>query len=99
GKMAGAVATRRVDRVIVKGKSEPVDIFTPCADAEVSGTSERAFSAFCARRWEEAEGLWSELLARNPADRVAAIHLARIRELRQAAPSLEWNGAVELEKL
>jgi adenylate cyclase len=85
--------------VIVKGKSEPVDVFTPCPDAMVNETSERAFAAFRARRWEEAEGLWGELLARNPGDRIASMHLERIRELRRSAPSPGWNGAIELEKL
>src|SRR5262249_19959723 len=70
-KMGDAVPMRRVDRVIVKGKSEPVDIFTPCADPAARDASAKAFEAFCARRWEESAELWSGLLARDPGDRIA----------------------------
>ena len=99
GKIAGEVPLRPVDRVIVKGKSEPVDIYTPCGDAALITATEKALAEYRARRWDEAERAWLEIAADHPDDRIAAIYLERIERLRLASPAREWNGAVELEKL
>ncbi len=98
-RLEGAVQVRLVDRVIVKGKSEPVDIFTPCSDALVVELSARAIAAYRARRWEESELLWREILRHAPDDTIAALYLERIQRLRVTAPEENWEGAVELEKL
>ncbi len=98
-KLDGSIAMRLVDRVIVKGKSEPVEIYTPCADAFVNDTTAKAVAAYRARRWDESEALWRELGAHNPADGIAAVYLERIARLRSNAPDPTWKGAVELEKL
>lgn len=92
-----AVAFRPVDRVIVKGKSEPVEIVTPCDDPAVREATARAVAAYRARRIEESERWWREVLARRPDDGVAAIHLERIRLL--ASTEAAWEDAVQLEKL
>jgi adenylate cyclase len=92
-----AVAFRPVDRVIVKGKSEPVEIMTPCDDPAVREATEKAVAAYRARRVEESERWWREVLARLPGDGVAAIYLERIRVLASAEGA--WEDAVQLEKL
>ena len=93
-----AVAFRPVDRVIVKGKSEPVEIVTPCDDAAVREATERAVTAYRARLLEESERWWRELITRWPEDGVAEVYLERIRMLRDA-PAAAWEDAVQLEKL
>ncbi|HUL94691.1 MAG TPA: CHASE2 domain-containing protein [Usitatibacter sp.] len=98
-KIAGEVGLRPVDRVIVKGKSEPVDIYTPCEDAALVEKTARAIADYRAKRWDESEHAWLEISADHPEDRIAALYLERIERLRAAAPAREWNGAVELEKL
>jgi len=98
-KVAGEVALRPVDRVIVKGKSEPVDIYTPCEDAELVAATVRAIGEYRARRWDEAERAWLEIAADHPGDGIASVYLSRIEKLRSSSPAREWNGAVELEKL
>ena len=93
-----AVAFRPVDRVIVKGKSEPVEIVTPCDDAAVREATERAVTAYRARLLEESERWWREVITRWPEDGVAEVYLERIRMLRDA-PAAAWEDAVQLEKL
>ena len=98
-RLEGTVHVRLVDRVIVKGKTEPVDIWTPCSDAAVVDLSARAIAAYRARRWEESESLWRELLRHAPDDTIATLYLERIQRLRVTALEADWEGAVELEKL
>ena len=98
-KVAGAVPMRLVDRVIVKGKSEPVDIYTPCEDSALVEMTARGVAAYRARRWEESELVWREILKRHPQDGVASVYVERISRCRIVAPDVSWQGAVELEKL
>ncbi|HUL56874.1 MAG TPA: adenylate/guanylate cyclase domain-containing protein [Usitatibacter sp.] len=98
-KVAGEMPLRPVDRVIVKGKSEPVDIYTPCEDAALVAATDQAIAAYRARDWDEAERSWLEIAAEHPDDGIASVYLARIEKLRSTSIAREWNGAVELEKL
>jgi adenylate cyclase len=93
------IAVRLVDRVIVKGKSEPVDIYTPCADAATVDLSSKAIESYRGRRWDESERLWRQILERHPVDTIAQLYVERIQRCRLVAPATEWDGAVELEKL
>ena len=97
--VAGAVKMRPVDRVIVKGKTEPVEILTPCEDDLAIDATRRAVAAYRARRWDESEGAWREVLARLPGDPVAEIYLERLEACRKLAPDAPWEAAVELEKM
>ena len=99
GRLGGAVKMRPVDRVIVKGKTEPVEIFTPCENDTVIDISARAIAAYRARRWDESEALWREVSKLLADDGVAAIYLERIARCRTISPEEPWEAAVELEKL
>ena len=94
----GRIGLREVDRVIVKGKSEAVEIFTPCDEPAVLEANSRAIAAWRGRQWDDSERAWGAILAIHPDDGIARLYVDRIAEARQAAPGT-WRDAVELEKL
>ena len=89
---------RRVDRVIVKGKSEAVDIFTICERADVNALTEDACREYRAQHWDESEKIWRQLLLLDASDSVARLYLERIDELRTLPPAPDWGGEIALEK-
>lgn len=98
-KLGGRVPMRRVDRVRVSGKTQPVDVFTPCADASLNARTAAAFEAYLARDWDAASALYTELLAENPADGVARRLLERIEEWRADPAQASADGSIALDKL
>ena len=93
------IALRPVDRVVVKGKTEPVEIFTPEEDAQVRDLSRQAIDAYRRRDWDASEAAWARVVERRPEDGVAAAYRARIEELRRSPPAADWNGSIALDKL
>ena len=95
---AGA-ALRALDDVIVKGKTEPVRVFTPCDDTVLCQASLAALEAFHARDWDGALQALEQVLQRAPGD-VAALRLsARVAQARALPPGADWSPAVALDKL
>ncbi|WP_010464370.1 CHASE2 domain-containing protein [Acidovorax radicis] len=93
------VLLRALDDVIVKGKTEPVRVFTPCDDVAVRDASLAALDAFQARDWERAKGYLAQVLARVPDD-AAALRLQERVEVARALPAgSDWSPAVALDKL
>jgi adenylate cyclase len=97
--VAADIPLRRVDRVIVKGKSQPVEVFTPCADPEIIRLNDEAIQLFRTQQWDASEQLWKELSERQTGDDIAQLYLERIAEFRAAPPAAKWDGAVALDKL
>lgn len=97
--LPSSVALRALDDVVVKGKTEPVRVFTPCDDVAVRDASLAALSAFHARDWDGASGYLAQVLARVPGD-AAALHLQRrVAEARALPVGSDWSPAVALDKL
>jgi adenylate cyclase len=93
-------ALRALDDVVVKGKTAPVRVFTPCADAALRDASLAALQAFHARDWAAAAAHLAQVLERAPGD-LAAL---RLQERLAAARTLPvdaagWSPAVALDKL
>jgi adenylate cyclase len=89
---------RPIDKVIVKGKSVAVEVFTPCDDDQLIEWTTRAMALLRARQWDAASALLEELLVVHPDDTVAALYMQRIATYRLTPPGENWDGSVELEK-
>jgi adenylate cyclase len=92
------VPLRPVDSVMVKGRTDAVTIFTPCADAALVDMSRVALDAFNARDIDRSLKLWRKLLETYPDDGIAIAFVHRIESL-QSDSSTAWTGAVALDKL
>lgn len=90
---------REVARIIVKGKSEPVDVFTFDDDASVRDLTARAMAAFGKADWPAAERAFREILALRPGEGVAIHYLERIASLRELPLDPAWDRAEALEKM
>lgn len=95
------IAFRPLDRVRVKGRSHPVNIFQPLGPAEelsetektALATHQQAMHAYYQRRWDQAEALWRELAAADPQAHLYSLYLERIATLRENPPAEDWDGA------
>lgn len=97
--LPSSMALRALDEVIVKGKTEPVRVFTPCEDAAVRDASQAALDAFCARDWDRAELCLAQVLQRLPGDLAAQRLQERVAAARVLPAGADWSPAVSLDKL
>lgn len=95
---------RSVDLVQVKGKSEPVDVFTLVGSRDDGGypellkwleSYEEGVKKFRGRKFSEAKILFSQFLEFYPDDYLAKMYLARALRYEKAPPDASWN-AVEV---
>ena len=99
GRLPAMRGLRALDDVIVKGKTEPVRVYTPCADAALCTLSAEALDAFAARRWDDAESRLRALLLALPGDPAAGRLLRRLSEARALPADAPWSPAEALDKL
>jgi adenylate cyclase len=103
--LVGEFLFRRLDRVRVKGRAEPLTIYEPlCArdaaspalEAEVAA-HERALDAYFRRDWETARDTFGELAAAHPDDPVYRLFLQRLAETDPADLPADWDGVYRHE--
>ncbi len=99
GALAGRLTLRRIDKVRVKGKSQPVEIFSLHTDPATAALNEDAIDAYRRREWDRALERWQALLVVSPEDPVAQVYLSRIAAFRQAPPEDDWDGSIALDKM
>ena len=97
--LGGVLSLRQVDLVVVKGKTEAVQIFTFSENASINALTVKALHAYHDKRWDDSEALWQEILTFAPEDNISTLYLARIAAFRVKPPADGWNGAVALDKL
>lgn len=90
---------RHLDTVIVKGKSEPVKVFTPCDDGLLMSLSTTGVACFHARQWNESAAAFNQLLEHKPGDLAAIRFLQRIDMERATHADGAWCAALSLDKL
>jgi adenylate cyclase len=88
-----------LDFVRVKGKSEPMAIFSPLVNPNDDATTEqrnqqlanlslRAFAYYQTQQWDQAEELYQQLEQAT----LRALYLSRIAEFRRCPPPPAWDG-------
>jgi len=96
--VADQIPLLHVDKICVKGKSLPIEIYTLPIDPVLQTTAESAIQAYRQQQWDDAETQWQTLLAEEePINSIARIYLARIKDYRHQGVSDDWDGSVSLE--
>ncbi len=94
-----AFLLRSVDLILVKGKTQPVEVFTALAP-RAPGTPapawlarhEEAVRAYRRGDFDTAETAWLDVLAAEPGDALASVFFARCAALRENPPVGPWTG-------
>lgn len=92
------IQLRPVDRVRVKGKDVPVNVFTPCEDESLAAMTMQAWEAYLAKDWSSARSCWEEIRKLAPNDSLIEVFEERIAAYESSLPP-DWDGSVALEKL
>ncbi len=93
------IAFMQVDKVRVKGKAQPVTIYTPLgvtaevapARLETARQFEAALEDYNAQRWVEAEAKLQALNQATPG-KLYDVYLERIAQFRNTPPPADWDG-------
>ncbi len=97
----GTYRVREVDRVIVKGKTQPVDVFEildyHTEDSfpniiEMLGHFRDGIQSYRSQQWNNAEKAFGEALALGPDDQLSKVYLERCQYLRSSPPAEDWDG-------
>ncbi len=100
-KLQGTYRKREIDRVVVKGKTEPVGVYEILAYhtaesfpgiGEVLGLFKDGLSAYRHRKWDAAIKVFRECLAINPNDRPSHLYIERAEHLKANPPPDDWAG-------
>ena len=94
------IVFREIDRVKVKGKDEPVDIFEPIGvegqvDKKVMDEIKlwhKALRAYRAQKWDEAEMDLFNAQRLSPECKLYQLYFERIKECRIDPPGPNWDG-------
>ena len=95
-----SVEARFLDRIFVRGKSHPVDVYELLAprgtlsqkDAEKARLYQEAWDQHAARQWDDALALLDQLLELVPDDAPAAVLHQRITTYQRDPPPSTWTG-------
>ncbi|MEP3046734.1 MAG: adenylate/guanylate cyclase domain-containing protein [Roseibium sp.] len=101
---AKGIEFRAVDRIQVKGKTEPTNVYTALASAEgmtddlvsLQKMSELALSAFAEADWNRARKNYTEILSLSPEDQIARVFLNRLDLISAEGVPDFWDGVWHL---
>ena len=99
--MRGTYRIREIDRVIVKGKTKPVNIFEvldfhdevsfPNLMEAVNYFTD-GLGHYRGCRWEKAIKAFNEVLRLNPEDNLTKMYIERCNMLKETPPDDDWDG-------
>jgi adenylate cyclase len=100
-KLKGTYRMREADRVVVKGKTEPVVIFE-CLDyhteasfpnpMEVINHFKDGLAKYRKQDWEKAKSAFQEALKAHRGDKLSKIYMERCDYFQKNPPEKEWDG-------
>lgn len=93
------IPLRQIDRIRVKGKNIPVDVFTPCEDVTIVTETEHAWVAYLAKDWDSARTYWQKIRKMAPNDSLIEVFDEKITAHESSPPPPDWDGSVALDKL
>jgi len=92
------IKARALDKIVVKGKSEPVLIYEllGVADSPDPGpwraAYEQGLECLWHRQWDEADRLFAEAIQLRGGDAASELQRARVRHYRTNPPPANWQG-------
>ncbi len=105
-KLRGTYRIRDIDRVVVKGKTEPVGVYEVLdyhTDVtfpnlmEVVAHFKDAVTRYRAGEWDAAIRAFKEALSLHPGDRLSQIYVDRCLYLKEHPPGRDWAGVWVME--
>ena len=97
--VADKFVCRELDKIKVKGKNQPVNIYELLDVAAEKSKYEslltgfdRAMAAYRSQNWKDAAGQFGELLGVYPDDGPTRVFLQRALEYLDNAPESDWDG-------
>ncbi len=93
------IALRLLDKVVVKGKSASIAVYTPCADAALVSLSLEAVESFYAQQWDASEAAFKRILLVQPLDPASLRFLGRIADHRAKPAAAGAPEPLSLDKL
>ena len=106
-RLRGTYRMREADRVVVKGKTEPVvihellDFHTEASFPEpmaVLNHYRDGLQLYRQQHWDGAIQCFQQALALHPQDRLSALYVERAEQLRHAPPGQDWDGVWVMEE-
>ena len=99
--LRGTYRSREIDRVVVKGKTQPVGVYevldfhtgdTFPNLAEVLGHFREGIAQYRAQRWDDAIATFETALRLNENDLASKMYVERCALLRETPPGDDWGG-------
>ena len=97
--LGGALPMWHVDKIYVKGKARPMEIYTLAESTHHADQIENAINAYREREWDRAENEWRTLADIPAVQLLANVYLSRIRDFRNEPPPLDWDGSYAFDKM
>jgi len=106
-KLRGTYRGRELDRIVVKGKTQPVAIYEVLDYhteesyphlSDATGQFRDALAKYRKRDFAGANVLFGKILANNPADNAAKLYVGRCAHLLENPPPEDWAGVWVMDR-